>query len=62
MHPAFFEMAYVHAQLGRYARAWDNARDAARPEDARTIGAWVSEAALLCKELEESVARAEGEV
>lgn len=62
VHPAFFEMAYVHAQLGRYARAWDNARAAAGPEDARTIGTWVSQAALMCKELEEAVSRAEGEV
>jgi hypothetical protein len=62
VHPVFFEMAYVHAQLGRFTRAWANAQAKAGPEDARTIGAWITEAAKVCEVLEAAVERAGEEV
>lgn len=62
VHPVFFEMAYVHAQLGRFARAWAGVCSKAGPEDARTIGAWVTEAAKVCEVLEAAVERAGEEV
>jgi hypothetical protein len=55
-------MAYMHAQLGRYARAWANAQKGAGPEDARTIGTWIAEASRVCEIFEAAIERAGEEV
>ena len=62
VHPVFFEMASVHAQIGRYARSWARAKESLGPEEARVASAWVGEATTVCELLEEAISNAEEEV
>lgn len=62
IHPVFFEMASVHAQIGRYARSWARAKESLGPDEARVVSAWVSEATTMCELLEEAISNAEEEV
>ena len=62
IHPVFFEMASVHAQIGRYARSWARAKQGLGPDEARVASAWVGEATTVCELLEEAISNAEEEV
>lgn len=62
IHPVFFEMACVHAQIGRYARSWAGAQEEMGPTEARVVRCWLADAACACALLEGAIARAEGEV
>ena len=62
IHPIFFEMACVHAQIGRGARSWARAKEGLGPGEARIAAAWVGEATTMCEMLEEAIGNAEEEV
>ena len=62
VHPVFFEMARMHAEVGCCAHAWAQARAGASDAEAASLDGWVARAAQACQLLEESMGKAEGKV
>lgn len=58
VHPIYFEMAELHAEIGACARRWLAVRKDVEPSQKPALDAWLTEASGMCDEFEAAINKA----